>query len=287
MGWFESIKNPKLKINKKTEAQGESPNTPTGVWQKCPNCSELLQTSKIKENFQVCSLCQYHFRLNAKERAELLLDEKTFVSFVEEYSSMDPLAFHDKKPYEKRLQEVFATVGSRESILAGLGKIQDMSLAIAIMEFKFMGGSMGVVCGEMIARTMEVSLEKKIPCVVVSSTGGARMQEGILSLMQMAKTSTMRAKLREAKIPYISILTDPTTGGCAASFSMLGDVIFAEPQALIGFAGPRVIEQSIRQTLPKGFQRSEFLLEKGFLDRVIHRHQLRAELAFFLKFLSP
>lgn len=283
MGWFDSIKTPKIKNNKKPENAAE---TPAGVWQKCVNCSQLLQTDKIAENWQVCPYCQFHFRLGVHQRIKLLSDEKSFLPFSAKLISQDPLEFSDKQGYGKRLQEMTTQQGMNESVLAGSSKIASHPVALAVMDFKFMGGSMGVVCGEWIARTMDYAFEKKIPCIVVTSSGGARMQEGLLSLMQMAKTSSARHRLRKAAIPYISILTDPTTGGCAASFSFLGDFIIAEPNALIGFAGPRVIEQSIRQTLPEGFQRSEFLLEKGFLDRVVHRHQLKSEVSFLVSYFS-
>lgn len=283
MGWFDSLKSPKIRVAKKSETL---PEAPTGIWQKCVKCSELLQSSKLVENWNVCPFCQHHFRINSKDRISLLLDEGSFVPFQEKLQSTDPLKFSDKKPYGERLAEVRKNFEDQESVIAGHGKIDGLEVALAVMEFKFMGGSMGIVCGEFIARTMEYALEKKIPCIVVSSSGGARMQEGILSLMQMAKTSCARSRLRSAKIPYISVLTDPTTGGCAASFAMQGDVILAEPSSLIGFAGPRVIEQSIRQVLPEGFQRSEFLQEKGFLDRVVHRRQLKSELSFLVHFFQ-
>lgn len=255
------------------------PDAPTGIWQKCVKCSELLQASKLVENWNVCPFCQHHFRISAQERINLLSDEGSFISFDTNLRSTDPLQFEDKKSYGARLAEVHKGQSIKESAMAGTAKVDGLGFALAIMEFKFMGGSMGIVCGELIAKTMDIALEKNIPCVVVSSSGGARMQEGILSLMQMAKTSVARARLREAHIPYISILTDPTTGGCAASFAMQGDVILAEPNSLIGFAGPRVIEQSIRQVLPR-LQRSEFLLEKGFLDRVVQRKQMKANYLF-------
>lgn len=283
MGWFNSLKSPKIRVAKKTDSL---PDAPTGIWQKCVKCSELLQATKLVENWNVCPFCQHHFRISAQERIMLLTDEGSFVSFDTNLISSDPLKFEDKKSYVAKLQEVTKSQPIKESAFAGTAKIDGNEFALAVMEFKFMGGSMGIVCGELIAQTMDIALEKKIPCVVVSSSGGARMQEGILSLMQMAKTSASRARLRAAHVPYISILTDPTTGGCAASFAMQGDIIIAEPNSLIGFAGPRVIEQSIRQVLPEGFQRSEFLLEKGFLDRVVSRKQLKAELSFLVSFFK-
>lgn len=284
MGWFDSLKNPKIRVAKKTESL---PEPPTGIWQKCVKCSELLQASKLMENWNVCPFCSHHFRISAKDRVALLTDEGSFKSFTNNLRSSDPLKFEDKKPYGARLKEVHKKQDIQESAIAGIAQIDGNEFALAVMEFKFMGGSMGIICGELITQAMEMAYQKKIPCVVISSSGGARMQEGLLSLMQMAKTSAARARLRSASIPYISILTDPTTGGCAASFAMQGDIILAEPHALIGFAGPRVIEQSIRQVLPEGFQRSEFLLEKGFLDRVVSRKQLKSELSFIISFLKP
>lgn len=281
MGWFESVKSPKLKAYKK-----QATNTPTGLWRKCSNCSEILQNSKLEENAQVCPYCDHHFRLSALERVSLLIDEGSFHLFGEYLGSNDPLKFVDKKPYSERLKEAYQKTGLTDGTFSGHGKINGKEVALAVMNFDFMGGSMGVVTGEKVALAMDYALAKRVPCIVVSCSGGARMQEGILSLMQMAKTSAVRQRLRNEGIPYISILTDPTTGGVAASFAMVGDVNLAEPKALIGFAGPRVIEQSIRQTLPEGFQRSEFLHEHGMVDRIVHRHQLKDELSFFINHLG-
>lgn len=282
MGWFETLKSPKLKRSKKTLTS-----TPSGLWKKCSNCGEIVQNSKLEECQQVCPYCDHHFRLSAKERIDLIIDDGTFQSFGEELTTIDPLQFHDKKSYKDRLEEAFEKSGLRDGTYCGLGKINGKDVALAVMNFQFMGGSMGVVTGEKIAFVMDKALELKIPAIVVCCSGGARMQEGILSLMQMAKTSASRQRLKNAGLPYIALLTDPTTGGVAASFAMLGDVNLAEPKALIGFAGPRVIEQSIRQTLPEGFQRSEFLEEHGFVDRIVHRHNLKAELSFFINIFCP
>lgn len=281
MGWFESVKSPKLKAYKK-----QATNTPTGLWRKCSSCGEILQSSKLEENAQVCPYCDHHFRLSALERVALILDEGSFHIFGEHLGTKDPLKFTDKKPYAQRLEEAYKKTGLTDGTFAGHGTINGKEVSLAVMNFDFMGGSMGVVTGEKVALAMDYSLQKRVPCIVVSCSGGARMQEGILSLMQMAKTSAVRNRLKENGIPYISILTDPTTGGVAASFAMVGDVNIAEPKALIGFAGPRVIEQSIRQTLPEGFQRSEFLLEHGMVDRIVHRHELKNELSFFINYLS-
>ncbi len=278
MGWFEGVKNPKLKVQKKTTSQ-----TPEGLWKKCSSCGEILQTTKLEEKFQVCPYCDHHFRLSALDRIHLLIDEGTFSPMGQKLTTSDPLKFNDKKSYRERLEDAFAKTDLHDGTYCGVGKINGKDVSMAVMNFQFMGGSMGVVTGEKIAMAMDEAYKRKIPCIVVCSSGGARMQEGILSLMQMGKTSAARQRLKNAGIPYISLLTDPTTGGVAASFAMLGDVNIAEPKALIGFAGPRVIEQSIRQTLPEGFQRSEFLEEHGFIDRIVHRHKLKEELSFFIR----
>ncbi len=284
MNWFDSVESPKLKNSKKTAANSS---TPPGLWTKCTHCGETIQNDRLKESHQVCPYCQHHFRLSASERLELLLDEKSFRPLEEKLATSDPLDFVDKKSYRERLQGAFNKTGQHDGVLAGEGVIKGHPVAIAAMDFGFMGGSMGVVCGEKIALTMDLAYQKKRPAIIVSCSGGARMQEGILSLMQMAKTSSVRQKLKKGRIPFISVLTDPTTGGVAASFAMLGDVNIAEPGALIGFAGPRVIEQSIRQKLPEGFQRSEFLKEHGFIDRIVHRHKLKNEIAFFVAMFGP
>ncbi|MBT3981872.1 MAG: acetyl-CoA carboxylase carboxyltransferase subunit beta [Bacteriovoracaceae bacterium] len=282
MGWFDTIKSPKLKSKKRPNS-----NTPEGLWKKCPECGEILQCTKLEENGNVCPYCDKHFRITALKRVEYLVDEGSFKQIGEKLISNDPLKFEDKQSYENRLKKAKDGTGLHDGTLLGIGKIGQREVSIAAMDFSFMGGSMGVVTGEKIAYAMDLAYEKKIPCIVVSCSGGARMQEGIISLMQMAKTSASRQRLREANLPFISILTDPTTGGCAASFAMLGDINIAEPKALIGFAGPRVIEQSIRQSLPKGFQRSEFLLERGFIDCIVHRKQLKDEISFFINTLLP
>jgi acetyl-CoA carboxylase carboxyl transferase subunit beta len=284
MGWFDSVKSPKLKSSKKTN---NNTNTPSGLWKKCGQCGEIIQTERLKESFQVCPYCDFHFRLVAKERLDLILDSGTFESFGNSYCSSDPLLFEDKATYRDRLDTALEKTGLNDGTFCGTGEVNGRKVSIAVMNFQFMGGSMGVVTGEKIAWVLDKAYEEKIPAIVVCCSGGARMQEGILSLMQMGKTSASRQRLKEVGVPYISVLTDPTTGGVAASFAMLGDVNLAEPQALIGFAGPRVIEQSIRQTLPEGFQRSEFLLDHGFVDRIVHRHELKDELSFFINMFGP
>lgn len=281
MGWFDNVRNPKIKNAKKPQS-----NTPTGLWKKCVNCGEILQSTRLEQNLSVCPFCDHHYRLSAEERIQVLTDEGSFREFGAELETSNPLNFEDKYTYNERLNKAYKTTGKKDGTVCGYAKVNSIPVVLAVMDFSFMGGSMGVVTGEKIAMAMDEAYEKKVPCIVVSCSGGARMQEGILSLMQMGKTSASRHRLRNARIPYISILTDPTTGGCAASFSMLGDINMAEPHALIGFAGPRVIEQSIRQTLPKGFQRSEFLKDHGFVDTIVHRKKLKDELAFYLKMFT-
>ncbi len=282
MGWFEQLKNPKLKHSKKVNSQ-----TPEGLWKKCTSCQEIIQSSKLDERYQVCPYCDHHFRLSALERIDLLIDEGTFKLVGTELKTMDPLNFVDKKSYQQRLKEAEEKTGLKDGTFVGTGMINGREMSIAVMNFAFMGGSMGVVTGEKIALAFDMAYEKKIPCVIVSCSGGARMQEGILSLMQMGKTSASRQRLKNAGIPFISILSDPTTGGVAASYAMLGDINITEPKALIGFAGPRVIEQSIRQTLPEGFQRSEFLLDHGFIDSIVHRFNLKETVSFFADTFLP
>jgi acetyl-CoA carboxylase carboxyl transferase subunit beta len=274
MAWFDDLKTPRIK----TQVSARTSKVPEGLWVKCSRCGEILQSKILKENLQVCPECAHHFRMTAAERIVALTDEGSFDEYAEDLVSTDPLEFDDLKPYRDRLRSAASNTGLRDAFVVGRAKLGGLPYHLGVFEFKFMGGSMGIVVGEKVARLYEAALEDRLPAVVVSSSGGARMQEGILSLMQMAKTSGLIAQLRQAGIPYISILTDPTTGGVAASFAMLGDIILAEPNALIGFAGPRVIEQTIRQSLPEGFQRSEFLLAHGFIDRIVARKDLAHEL---------
>lgn len=281
MGWFDSVKSPGIKSQKKANSQ-----TPEGLWKKCSSCGEILQTQKLEENFYVCPYCEFHFRLPALKRLELLLDEGQCTFFKTDLQSSDPLNFVDKKSYKDRIEETQKKHERADGTMLGVGRIKGQEVAFALMDFFYMGGSMGAATGEKIASCMDLAHDKKIPALVISSSGGARMQEGIISLMQMAKVSASRKRLRKAGIPYISLLTDPTTGGVAASFAMQGDIHIAEPKALIGFAGPRVIEQSIRQSLPEGFQRAEFLQERGFVDRIVHRHNLKDEIGFFCEMFS-
>jgi len=278
MAWFDNLKTPKIKA----KGQVKESKVPEGMWLKCPECSEILQKTNLANHLFICPACQHHLRMGALERIESLVDSGTFIEKDADLASLDPLQFKDLKNYSERLEKAQERTGIRDGLLYGEAKLEGIPIAIAAFEFKFMGGSMGVVVGEKIARTFELALKKKIPAIVVSASGGARMQEGILSLMQMAKTTSLITEMNQKGIPYISVLSDPTTGGVAASFAMLGDIILAEPKALVGFAGPRVIQQTIRQELPEGFQRAEFLLEHGFLDQIVHRQDLKATIGCLL-----
>jgi acetyl-CoA carboxylase carboxyl transferase subunit beta len=256
-----------------------------GLWTKCPGCGQAIFKAELDENLQVCPKCQRHFRIDARARIANLLEPG--YSLVDlELVSTDPLHFTDLKPYAKRLKAAQAASGLNDAIVNATGSIGTQPVVLSVMEYSFIGGSMGCVVGETIARAVDRSLASRHPLIIVSSSGGARMMEGIASLMQLAKISAALAELAAHKIPYISVLTDPTTGGVTASFAMLGDLNIAEPGALIGFAGPRVIEQTIRQKLPEGFQRSEFLLEHGFLDAVVHRRDLKSYIARALSWMQ-
>ncbi len=251
---------------------------PEGLWTKCPQCKELLYTPDLKENLNVCPECGYHFRLSARERIDIILDKKGRKELFGEVQPTDPLEFSDLKPYKQRLEEAKKKSSADEAIIFCEGTIYGRSVVVGAMDFSFIGGSMGSVVGERFLRACKYAVENKKPLIVFTASGGARMQESILSLMQMAKTTFAVGILREHKIPYITVLTDPTMGGVSASFAFLGDIILAEPGARIGFAGARVIEQTIKQKLPKGFQTAEFLLEKGLIDNVIHRKDLKVYL---------
>jgi acetyl-CoA carboxylase carboxyl transferase subunit beta len=255
-----------------------------GLWTKCPSCRAVIFKADLEANLNVCPKCQYHFKIGARRRIELLL-EPGYQLVDTGLRSTDPLNFHDIKPYKQRLRKAQEETGLNDAILSAVGKLGEQDVVICAMEYAFIGGSMGAVVGETIARAVDRARETRKPLILVAASGGARMMEGVVSLMQMAKISTALAQLDEARVPYVCVLTDPTTGGVTASFAMLGDLNIAEPGALIGFAGPRVIEQTIRQKLPEGFQRSEFLLEKGFLDAVVHRKDLKAYLARALEFM--
>jgi acetyl-CoA carboxylase carboxyl transferase subunit beta len=277
VAWFRKEKKPKEAVEKQTAI-------PEGLWVKCDDCKEIVYKKEVEANYNVCPKCGYHFRLDARQRFELLFDDNRFKEFAMDIRSGDPLEFRDTKRYRDRLRVYEQRVGKGDAVLCAEGKLDGLSVVICAMEYAFMGGSMGSVVGEKITLAIERALEKKEPIIIVSCSGGARMQEGILSLMQMAKISAALARLAEAKLPYISVLTDPTTGGVTASYAMLGDLNIAEPKALIGFAGPRVIEQTIRQTLPEGFQRSEFLVEHGMVDLITPRAEMKPTIARFLKF---
>lgn len=278
MGLF-SRNKPKIKIqtSKKDGFSG---------WLKCTSCSELIHTNELEKNCYCCPKCEYHYRLTVGERLKLLTDNGSFEPMFNHLESKDTLNFVDSEPYPERLEKAKEKTGRNEAIVVGTANIRDNPCALGVMDFNFMGGSMGSVVGERLTLLIELALEKRLPLVIVSTSGGARMQESIFSLMQMAKTSAALAKLDEAKLPFISILTNPTTGGVTASFASLGDVIIAEPGALICFAGPRVIEQTIGQKLPPGAQKSEFLLKHGMIDCIVRRHELKEKLADFIEMLN-
>jgi len=257
-----------------------------GLWVKCENCRQIIWKKDLEENLNVCPKCEKHFRIDARTRLALLMDENQYETFDGNLSSTDPLKFVDLKPYSSRLRQAQKDTGLKDAVINAQGKLLGRPVVASVMEYSFIGGSMGAVVGEMITRAVERSLDSKTPLIIVSASGGARMMEGVVSLMQLAKISAALARLDKAKVPFISVLTDPTTGGVTASFAMLGDLNVAEPGALIGFAGPRVIEQTIRQKLPAGFQRSEFLLAHGMLDAVVHRKELKPYIARALDFMS-
>jgi acetyl-CoA carboxylase carboxyl transferase subunit beta len=276
MAWF-----------KKTRQTIKTVKIPEGLWLKCDGCKEIVYRKEIEKNLKVCPKCNYHFRLGASERISLLIDEGTFVEMDAGLTAGDPLDFKDTIPYKSRIEENQKKTGLSEAVVTGRGKINGDDAVVVIMDFSFMGGSMGSAVGEKITRAAEIALSERLPLIIVSSSGGARMQEGIFSLMQMAKTSAAIGKLKENSVPYISILSDPTFGGVTASFAMLGDVIIAEPGSLIGFAGPRVIEQTIKQQLPDNFQRAEFLLEHGIIDMVVSRKEMKSKISKIIRHLRP
>lgn len=258
---------------------------PQGLWRKCPISGEILFAKELEQNQEVVPKSGYHFPIIAPERLRHLLDEDSFVEYDRELRPVDPLKFVDSVPYRDRLLKYQKASGAHDAVICGLGKIHGIEVSIAVMDFRFGAGSMGSVVGEKITRTIERALERKVPCIIFSASGGARMQEGILSLMQMAKTSAALARLGEARLPFISVLTNPTTGGVTASFATLGDVILAEPGALIGFAGPRVIKETTQQALPDGFQSAEFLLDHGLIDQIVSRLEMRDRLREILSAL--
>ena len=280
MAWFKKTRTPMAATKEKASR------VPEGLWVKCPDCSQIIYNKDLTTNLNVCPKCSYHFRINATERLKILFDGGTWTEFDAGLVSTDPLGFSDTKPYRKRLEASVQSTGLKEGVISGLGHLEGIEIVIAAQEYGFIAGSMGVVVGEKLTRAIERALQRHCPVVIVCCSGGARMMEGTLSLMQMAKVSGALARLAKAGLPYIAVLTDPTTGGVTASFAMLGDLNIAEPKAQIGFAGPRVIEQTIRQKLPEGFQRSEFLLEKGMLDMIVDRREMKAVIARSLRFMG-
>ncbi|MBF0171087.1 MAG: acetyl-CoA carboxylase carboxyltransferase subunit beta [Nitrospinae bacterium] len=279
MSWFTKVKTPLSRIAGKR-------GVPEGVWRKCAQCKQIVYNNELESNQQVCPQCNHHHRLSARDRIETLMDTGSFAESDAGLVTVDPLKFRDQKKYKDRVAASQKKTGLKDAIVAGSGRMNGVPVEIAALDFGFQGGSMGSVVGEKLTRTFERGVAHRRGVVTISCSGGARMQEGILSLMQMAKTSAAVAELGEARLPFISVLADPTTGGVTASYAMLGDVIIAEPGALICFAGPRVIEQTIKQTLPDGFQRAEFLLEHGFVDMVVHRHQLKDTLSSLLSYMT-
>ncbi|HYJ34128.1 MAG TPA: acetyl-CoA carboxylase, carboxyltransferase subunit beta [Candidatus Binatia bacterium] len=259
---------------------------PDGLWVKCEECGEILYHKELERNLWTCGKCGYHFRISARAYAKILLDEGSFQERFSEVVSTDPLRFKDSKRYVDRLKKAREETGLTEAVLCGDGTIESHACVVAIMDFAFLGGSLASAAGERIARSILLAIETRRPLIILSASGGARMFEGILSLMQMAKTNALLARLSDARIPYVSVMTHPTTGGVTASFASVGDVILAEPRALIGFAGPRVIKQTINQELPEGFQRSEFLMKKGMVDQIVHRQELKKTLGYLLRFFA-
>ena len=280
MAWFKKTKKP---IAAKTKEKASR--VPEGLWVKCPDCAQAIYNKDLATNLNVCPKCGHHFRIGAAERLRTLFDGE-WTEYDKDLMSLDPLSFTDTKPYKSRLKASIAATGLKDAVITASGAIDGIQTIVASMEYEFIGGSMGVVVGEKITRAIERAVDGNLPLVIVCCSGGARMMEGALSLMQMAKICGALARLDQAGLPYVAVLTDPTTGGVTASFAMLGDLNIAEPKALIGFAGPRVIEQTIRQKLPEGFQRSEFLLEKGMIDLVIDRREMKTVIANALRFMG-
>src|SRR5438093_5530280 len=280
MAWFKKTKKPIA-----GKAKEKTSRVPEGLWVKCPDCAQAIYNKDLATNLNVCPKCGHHFRIGAAERLRTLFDGE-WTEYDKDLMSTDPLLFTDTKPYKSRLKASIAATGLKDAVITASGAIDGIETIVASMEYEFIGGSMGVVVGEKITRAIERAIDTRMPVVIVCCSGGARMMEGALSLMQMAKICGALARLDRARLPYIAVLTDPTTGGVTASFAMLGDLNIAEPKALIGFAGPRVIEQTIRQKLPEGFQRSEFLLEKGMIDLVVDRREMKATIARAFAFMG-
>ena len=280
MAWFKRARKPIAAAKDKTSR------VPEGLWVKCPGCEQVIYNKDLVTNLNVCPKCAHHFRIGAAERLRLLFDDGVFTEYDKGLVSTDPLKFTDTKPYRTRLESSIEATGQKDAVIAATGRIEGIDASVAAMEYSFIGGSMGVVVGEKITRAIERAMDHRWPVVIVCSSGGARMMEGALSLMQMAKVSGALARLAQERLAYIAVLTDPTTGGVTASFAMLGDLNIAEPKALIGFAGPRVIEQTIRQKFPEGFQRAEFLFEKGMVDLVVDRREMKSVIAKALRFMG-
>ncbi len=280
MSWIEKLLPPRIKQG------GSRKSVPEGLWTKCPGCETVLYSAELQRTLQVCPKCSHHLRIGARERLDALLDGEGRYEIGQEIVPVDSLKFKDSKKYPDRLQDAMNETGETDALVVLGGSIRALPVVMACFEFDFMGGSMGSVVGERFVRGVQVAIEQKVPFICFTATGGARMQEGLLSLMQMAKTTAMVAKLAEARLPFVSVLTDPTMGGVSASFAFMGDVVIAEPKALIGFAGPRVIEQTVREKLPEGFQRAEFLLTKGAVDMIVDRRNLRDEIAQLLALLQ-
>ena len=282
MSWLQKLLPPKINRT----GTGTKKNVPEGLWSKCPSCAAVLYATDLEKNANVCPKCGYHNRISARERLDLLLDPEGRFEIGVEVTPVDSLKFKDDKRYPDRLEEAEKTTGETDALIVMQGAIKNVAVVAAAFEFEIMGGSMGSAVGERFVRGVHACLDQNLPLVCVTATGGARMQEGLFSLMQMAKTTAALTQLAAHKLPFVSVLTDPTMGGVSASFAMIGDVVIAEPRALIGFAGPRVIEQTVREKLPEGFQRAEFLLEKGAIDMIVDRRQMRDKLANLLTLLQ-
>ena len=282
MSWLEKLMPPKIQQTDPSERR----TVPEGLWIKCPSCETVLYKTDLDQNVNVCPKCGHHHRIGARARLDAFLDAEGRYEIGQEVLPVDPLKFKDSKKYPERLKEALESTGETDALVVMGGSVMSLSLVAACFEFDFMGGSMGSVVGERFVRGVETAVEQKVPFVCFTATGGARMQEGLLSLMQMAKTNAALTRLAKAKLPYVSVLTDPTMGGVSASFAFVGDVVIAEPKALIGFAGPRVIENTVREKLPEGFQRAEFLLQKGAVDMIVDRRQLRQTIAQSLAMLQ-
>ena len=282
MSWIDKLLPPQIQQTDPSLRKS----VPEGLWVKCVSCEAVLYRTDIEANQYVCPKCNHHMRIRARERLDFLLDKEGRYEIGQEILPIDPLKFKDTKKYPDRLQEAIDSTGETDAMVVFGGSIHTLPVVVACFEFEFMGGSMGSVVGERFVRGAQAALDQKIPFICVCATGGARMQESLLSLMQMAKTNSMLTLLAKAKLPYISVLTDPTMGGISASFAFMGDIVIAEPKALIGFAGPRVIEQTVREKLPEGFQRSEFLMQKGGIDMIIDRRQMRTEIAKLIALLQ-